>query len=219
MNAPRQFRSSLPGAERQRKASTDERDFGQPRKAKSVALSAATGAQNPIVTGKLPFSTQSVFDPEQHWIQREQYNGGLLQQVEPIVRTAQMLHLVQDYLFQISRTELMQQSLGKEDARLQEANHARPFNLRRCTKLGGATILSRLQMRPYGICWFNASRPHRQSSKMDGARNQLRATPERKDRPDAGYCNTPEWIEVERGSPKYASTLDMAVHRRQEMQE
>ena len=176
--------------------------LGQPGQANCIGLPSKAGAQDAVVAGELTLRTEPPFYTEQHGIQREERQANLLQQIRPIVATAEMFHLVQDYLLQLQRREFLKERGRDEDAGAEEAEYAGPFDFNRGAKLcRPAAILIAVPALQQGLDrWVRRDRsgPASQPVQTIGADYQLRASPKGEHRPQSGDGQAPARIEINR---------------------
>jgi hypothetical protein len=80
--------------------------------------------QNTIIAGEFTLHAETLLDPEQYGIERKENKGDLLEEIGPVVAAAEMLHLMEDDLFQLLGGELCQKVGGNKDPRMEESDDA-----------------------------------------------------------------------------------------------
>ena len=74
-----------------------------------ISFGSLSESEDALVAGQLALDAKTAFDPPQHRIQRKQHKAQLLQQIDPIVSTTQMFHLMQNNLLQLREPIISQQ--------------------------------------------------------------------------------------------------------------
>jgi hypothetical protein len=98
--------------------------LGEISQAGSVGLARRGEVQDAVVAGEFALDAEAALDPVEDGVEGEEDEADLLEEIGPVVPATEMLHLVEKDLFELLRRELFEQSWGKENAGVEEADDA-----------------------------------------------------------------------------------------------
>ena len=173
-----------------------ERTFGESGEAGGVGFARACGLQNSVVAGQLALGAEAALDPENSRAEREEAEGELLEEVDPVVVTAEMLHLVTEDGLQLGRRERGSEMERQQDGGREEADDAGASDVGRGAELDRRPVFAVEQSCAGGVeeQRLGAARDAAQS---DDAVQQLDEAQQRDAEPEGGESEAPARVRVQ----------------------
>ena len=103
--------------------------FRQAGETDCVSFGSFGESENSIVAGYLALETETLLDPDERWVQREEDKSQLLDQIDPIIGPTEMSHFVKNNLFELGWSEFFEEPGWDENPRGEEADDTGTIDL------------------------------------------------------------------------------------------
>ena len=124
MNAVNELGAAVPGAKGEGFSTALETTLGKAGEASGIGAWSVGDAYDTFITGHLALAAETMLDPGESGVQREDDKAEFLEEVGPVVVAAEVLGFVEDDLLEFAGCDTGEEPLGNEDARREKADDA-----------------------------------------------------------------------------------------------
>ena len=196
MNAVNELRAAVPGAKGEGLSTALETSLGEAGEASGIGAWSIGDADDAFITGHLAFAAETVLDPGESGVQREDDEAKFLEEVGPVVVAAQVFGFVEDDLLEFARCDTGEEPLGNEDARREESDDAGAVEHVRGAD-GYAPGTENIERSGKGCAELNRLGGFPQPTQPDGVHGEIGRADERSEDPESGNGEAPPGIELE----------------------